>query len=641
MPFNEMQQQIVTALQEGKNTNPAGLTPAVDLKAKSTVDKAQIDNTSSGIHKTGQGFIVKIVSWLYHAIIHLADTFKGDVDEFIHSHVFSDIEHYGMDALNIASNLFMSGMTFSGPTSVEGAEKNRLLGWAKNAGVGILSNIGNIAGEIPSLGQVNGAGQSLMNIASNVGMNMQMNQMAEPTIREHVGKPLEAAAKEEAQSSTLSEEEIRASYTKGEISDAEMSTQLSDLGYPESMHPVIMSNSLNTLNADQVKEMLSSNQISANEAAGLLRKAGYSNDDAVRLINLHANSAITDIDKNIKDLLVQMLSDNKISEGNFQDLLRTMHVDEDAIVKLSKAATSQAVVSAVDKETTNLIKLYQEGNLTRQDTEKSLKDLGLEEEHITSVLDGIEKQILKSNNSDVLVSLNRSFQAGLIDEQKFVSELKTLGTDEEKITELLTAAQKKSASNGGNAKQQDVLNQNMLNLAYAEGHLSKEDFISLSSYIGTDIARVDELASVLSISARASSALLPIDNIEEAVEYSSIDDTEATTFLANYGYSPTQISILLDTWHKKAALNGTSGITSTNSTAPNVGLTTGTNYGSIGVENYANVLHALGFSPDQVNSILGMIYRSLIEAGFVTQNAAISILTAGGIDAQTAREIIG
>lgn len=641
MPLNEMQTGIVNGL-KGQN---AGITVrsanSTEVMQPVNVGKQDIVNATSSVHGSGKGIVIRFVSWIYHSVVNLATDFKNDVDTFIHSHIFNEIEHYGEDALNIASNLFMSGMSFSGPASTEGAEKNRLIAWGKNAGVGILSNIGNIAGEIPSLGQVNGAGQSLMNIASNVGMNMQMNSMAEPTTEEHVNKPLRNAAREEAQAETLDRKDIEESYKRGKLSQGEAENQLHDIGYDSSMHQVLLDNSLNTMSADQIQGMIRDNQVTANEGAALLRKAGYSDNDTVLLVNGAKNSELVKVDNEIKNLVLDMRNQNKLSDSQMEQLLKGIGMEDDAIMKLASSNASAQIVDSINKETDKLIGLYSQGLTSSEDVQKELSSMQLEEDNIASILKDVNKEIVSSNSSDVLVSLNRSFQAGLMEEDKYISELNKMGVDEEKITSLLTQAQKKATLNGGTLKQKDLLNQNILNVAYAEGHISKEDYVALSSYVGSDRAKIDILAEELNKGSRISSVQIPMNILQEAWLRKSVDESEITLMLDEYGYSPTQQQIIIDTWNGEASVYASASAISNSSTAPSGNLTAGRDLNAISADQYQNVLHALGLNPESINSIMGLIYRTMIEAGFITEQQAITTMTNVGIDAELAREMIG
>lgn len=582
------------------------------------------------------GIINRIASWLLKEVQNLGLGVEHFVNYVIQNFSLADAEQIGLTIGEVLLNLWMNNMMMTPPGEVDenAGFFKRFQGSA--VGMTVIQGAANMAGSIPSLGQVNNLGQTFGGIVQNLGMGYMNAQMMFPIAEHSVIAPAKNQVRERAGSQVLEIEQVQQAYKQGLLSDEEMAQQTKELGYQEQYAPVIQEISRTPVDINTLQMMHQNGAVTDEQMAVMLRQGGYKDSDIPLIIQGSKNSKYVALQGDIEGAITQMAAQNKISTDNFRGLLVSLGKTQDEVEQIINTVQSLSSVKGIQQEIDSITSLFRQGQVDEEQVTNTLKSLGLDTEQISKMIQTEIEAVNKANPTAQVVKLDQSLSKGIIDSETYIQKMLDLGYSQETANAKLIDTLTTTNQNGGTKLQNGNLTQTEINLAYAEGHIDIEDFRLLSQQVGTSAEKIDLLASTLSVGKRTSNTPIPLSIIEQGVGLGVITVDQAKLYIQANGYSAQDSTIIADIMHgvQNTTLPGGGGITKTSASG-------GVSIDELSASRYLSELSSFNLSQPEAITVIALIYNSLIRGGFITSQIAISLLGGIGISESDAAQMVG
>lgn len=587
-----------------------------------------------------RGFLQRILHWFSGEFKSIDTTVSHDIHALLANKLFDEVESVGVSILEVIGQIYLNNIMMQGPVGAEESESRfkRFAGSA--AGQSLVMGGLNVAGSIPSLGQMTNLGSAAEGIVNNLGMGYMNYQMMKPVMEQTTNNPLEAKYRESAQSNTLNEGQVTAAYERGLVSEGEMDSQLKELGYREDFHPVVKELNRNVPDVATLQQMYDSKAINESQLTTYLRQNGYTDTSINHISSSIRNTPVNNYTKEITDAINQLVANEHITDSQFTDMMKALNINEQESNRIMLAVKANNTVKGLQQEINLLTDLYRQGKLSQDSLTKQLSDLGMEEVNVTKLIETETQSIMKSNPIQRIVTLDEHLAQGLLNEQSYMSELKKIGlTEEESVAKLITQ-QDKINKNLGTTLSKGNLNQTNINLAYAEGTIDESQFRALSYQVGTTSEVIDTLITSLRHMQTASVKPIPLDIINQGILNKTLDVEKATNLIVANGYSPSTAATIVEVFSKSASSQvGTAG----DATGGGLGSTsghTGRDIESINPNRYIAQMTTMGVDHSGQMSLVAMFYNSLIQGGYITMVQAVQLMEALGMTQNEAEVLL-
>lgn len=587
-----------------------------------------------------KGFLARVVSWFSTTFRDIDTTVARDFHGLISNAVFRDVESIGVDILEMLGQVYLNQIMMQGPVEADESEGRMKQFAGSAAGQAIIMGGLNVAGSIPSLGQMTNLGQAADGIIQNLGMGYMNYQMMKPISEQTVENAVGSKYRETAQSNTLDEGQVTEAYSKGLLSEGEMDQQLSELGYREEFHPAIKAISQTTPDINTIQQMYDNNAINEQELVQQLKSAGYSNSNITSLVtsikNKTVNPEITTIETGVKDLLAS----EHINDSQFRDMMSTIGKTDEEINKSLDAIRASQSIKGLQTEIDTLTNLYRQGSISQHSLATQLKDLGLEEEHISSMIEAQTQAIIRSNPTQRIITLDEQLAKGLIDQQDYMQELLKLGLGEEQSIAKLIQGQDKIDKQLGTSLQKGTASQADANIAYAEGTIDANQFRQISISLGTPASEYEPLIETLKVHSNTSVKPMPLDIIEQGVFNKVITIDKAIALIQANGYSPTISSLIAEVYSKTASGSVATGPDTTGGGINYGAQTSGKDIESLNPNRYVAQMTTFALNHTTQMSLIAMFYNSLIQGGYINSEQGVQLLMTLGLTQNDAELIL-
>lgn len=583
-----------------------------------------------------RGLLNRIINWMAGAIQTAEIDIEGIFNDLIKNFNWQDAEAIGTTVLNLGFNLWMNSMMLNVPA--DSGKSRGLLGKFQSSAIGmsLIGGLGNLAGSIPSLGQVNNVGETAENVVNNLGMGYMNYQMMRPMMTETMEKPLTSDVREKAAAETLSLDQVQEAYKKGVISEEEMTAQVQELGFREQYVPVVKELSKQPVDVNTLAAMRQNGAITDEQMATLLRQNGYDAEVIPQIMAGTVNTRSLQTQKEVLSIVTQMAKDNHLSETQFTDILQALGKTSAEINDEIVALRSVTAIKGIQDEINNMINLFKQGQLDEEQLANTLKELGVSEENISSLIQNETEAIVRSNPTAELIKINQAYEKGILTSDAYIEKVQQLGYSEETTLAKLVDEDIKVQQMNGTKLQKSALAQAEVNLAYSEGLIDSQTFRILSESVGTPTALVDQILNTLAVGKRKSSKPIPLNLIEQGVELKVINIDDAKMYIQANGYSAQESSIIAEIMSKAQQLTtGSEGADSASGLGGNADTNT------LSPLRYLTELSAFDIGHEVAIAIIAMFYNSLIRGNFIDTKIGVTLMQELGISESDAKRVIG